>query len=102
MLADPSHWSGYYRGSGEELRLARRFSLLDRCRYYWAVPTVERAFQRLLANLRGQPIPWTLASQYLPRQAGRVREGGPAADPRELVLEAVREVLRQYARAAAP
>jgi D-tagatose-1,6-bisphosphate aldolase subunit GatZ/KbaZ len=102
MLADPSHWRSYYRGSEAEQRLARRFSLLDRCRYYWTAPNVQRAFQRLLANLRRQPIPWTRASQYLPRQADRVREGGPATQPPELVLEAVREVLRGYARAALP
>ncbi len=102
MLADPSHWRGYYRGGEAEQRLARRFSLLDRCRYYWAVPAVQQALERLLANLRAQAIPWTLASQYLPRQAGRVGEGGTAADPLELVLEAVREVLRDYAQAAGP
>jgi D-tagatose-1,6-bisphosphate aldolase subunit GatZ/KbaZ len=102
MLADPSHWRAYYRGGETEQRLARRFSLLDRCRYYWAVPGVRRAVERLLANLRRQPIPWTLASQYLPRQADRVREGGPGADPLALVLGAVREVLRGYARAVQP
>jgi D-tagatose-1,6-bisphosphate aldolase subunit GatZ/KbaZ len=102
MLADPSHWRGYYRGGEAAQRLARRFSLLDRCRYYWSAPAVERAVERLLENLRRQPIPWTLASQYLPRQAGRVREGGPAAEPLELVRAAVREVLRDYARAVRP
>ncbi len=102
MLADPSHWRGYYRGGAEAQRLARRFSLLDRCRYYWAVPAVQRAVERLLSNLRRQPIPWTLASQFLPRQADRVREGGAAADPLSIVLEAVREVLREYGRAADP
>ena len=102
MLADPSHWRSYYRGSEAEQRLARRFSLLDRCRYYWTAPPVQRALRRLLANLGGRSIPWTLASQYLPRQAARVREGGPAAQPLEFVLEAVREVLRDYARAVRP
>jgi D-tagatose-1,6-bisphosphate aldolase subunit GatZ/KbaZ len=102
MLADPSHWSAYYRGGEVEQRLARRFSLLDRSRYYWAVPAVQRAVERLLENLSGQPIPWTLASQYLPRQAARVRESGPAAAPLELVRAAAREVLRDYTRAAQP
>jgi D-tagatose-1,6-bisphosphate aldolase subunit GatZ/KbaZ len=102
MLADPSHWRGYYRGGEDEQRLARRFSLLDRCRYYWAAPKVRQAVERLLENLRRQPIPRTLASQYLPRQAGRVRESDPAAEPLELVRAAVREVLRDYARAVRP
>jgi len=101
MLAEPAHWRGYYRGTPAEQRLARRFSLLDRCRYYWTAPPVQRAGERLMANLRARPIPWTLASQYLPRQAGRLREGAPA-EPLELVLEAVREVLRAYGAAVRP
>jgi D-tagatose-1,6-bisphosphate aldolase subunit GatZ/KbaZ len=100
MLADPPHWSAYYRGEERELALARRFSLLDRCRYYWTVPAVQQAVERLLANLRGRPIPWTLASQYLPRQAGRARE--LPTEPLELVRDAVREVLRDYAAAVRP
>ncbi|OHD25676.1 MAG: hypothetical protein A2064_06570, partial [Spirochaetes bacterium GWB1_66_5] len=83
MLADPSHWRGYYRGDEGRMRLARRFSLLDRCRYYWAAPPVQRAVERLLANLRRQAPPWTLLSQYLPRQAGRVREGLLSGEPLE-------------------
>ena len=99
MLADPSHWRGYYRG---EDALARRFSLLDRCRYYWAAPPVRRAVERLLANLRRQAPPWTLLSQYLPRQAGRVREGSLSGEPLELVRAAVREVLDDYGAAVRP
>ena len=99
MLANPSHWRGYYRG---EDALARRFSLLDRCRYYWAAPPVRRAVERLLANLRRQAPPWTLLSQYLPRQAGRVREGSLSGEPLELVRAAVREVLDDYGAAVRP
>jgi D-tagatose-1,6-bisphosphate aldolase subunit GatZ/KbaZ len=102
MLTDPSHWRGYYRGAEAEQRLARRFSLLDRCRYYWTAPPVRRAVESLLANLRGQPLPWALVSQYLPRQAGRVREGALPPEPLELVRAAVREVLRDYAAAVRP
>jgi D-tagatose-1,6-bisphosphate aldolase subunit GatZ/KbaZ len=102
MLADPSHWRGYYRGQEAEQRLARRFSLLDRCRYYWTAPPVQRALERLLANLRRKPIPWTLASQYLPRQAGRAEEGFLSPEPLQMVRAAVREVLRDYAAAVRP
>jgi D-tagatose-1,6-bisphosphate aldolase subunit GatZ/KbaZ len=102
MLADPSHWRGYYRGEEARLRLARRFSLLDRCRYYWAAPPVQRAVVRLLANLRRQPPPWTLLSQYLPRQAVRVKEGSLSSEPLELARAAVREVLDGYGAAVRP
>jgi D-tagatose-1,6-bisphosphate aldolase subunit GatZ/KbaZ len=102
MQADPSHWRGYYRGEEPRLRLARRFSLLDRCRYYWAAPPVQRAVERLLANLRRRVPPWTLLSQYLPRQAGRVREGSLSAEPLELARAAVREVLDDYGAAVRP
>ena len=102
MLADPSQWRSYYRGEERELRLARRFSLLDRCRYYWAVPSVQLAVERLLANLGTLPLPWPLLSQYLPRQSARVLEGALTAEPLALVRDAVREVLRIYSAAVAP
>jgi len=51
MLADPAHWRSYYKGGEPELRLARRFSLSDRSRYYWTVPAVSAAVGPLLATL---------------------------------------------------
>jgi D-tagatose-1,6-bisphosphate aldolase subunit GatZ/KbaZ len=102
MLARPAHWRGYHQGQPAGQRLARRFSLLDRSRYYWTVPAVQRAVERLAANLRRAAIPWTLASQYLPAQAERLREGAAAAEPLELVRAAVRAVLGRYARACRP
>jgi D-tagatose-1,6-bisphosphate aldolase subunit GatZ/KbaZ len=102
MLAQPAHWRGYHQGQPAGQRLARRFSLLDRSRYYWTVPAVQRAVERLAANLRRAAIPWTLASQYLPAQAERLREGAAAAEPLELVRAAVRAVLGRYARACRP
>ena len=43
MLLHPEHWRGYYRGDEREQRLARRYGLSDRCRYYWALPPLQRA-----------------------------------------------------------
>jgi D-tagatose-1,6-bisphosphate aldolase subunit GatZ/KbaZ len=102
MLADPRHWQGYYTGNERELRLARRYSLSDRCRYYWTLPEVESSLQRLLANLKGRALPWTLLSQYLPAQSRAVRDGSIAAEPLVLVRAAVRQVLRDYAWATRP
>ena len=82
-------------GRRSELRLARRFSLLDRCRYYWTAPPVQRAVERLLANLRGQALPWT-AAQPVPAAAGR-----PVLEGRLPVGRAAAAGARRRARGAA-
>jgi D-tagatose-1,6-bisphosphate aldolase subunit GatZ/KbaZ len=102
MLANPAHWRTYYQGTQRDLRLARRYSLSDRSRYYWSVPEVQEAVRRLMANLGRAPIPWPLLSQFLPIQSRRLRDGAIPGDPESLVREAVREVLRAYSRALRP
>ena len=97
MLADPGHWRGHHAGSARELERARAFSLSDRCRYYWPVPEVAAAADRLVANLTA--IPLSLLSQYLPRAYDAVRAGRLEREPRALVRHAVRHVLAVYARA---
>lgn len=97
MLADPRHWQTYYGGDERELALKRRYGLSDRCRYYWPVPEVREAVERLLANLRAVGIPLPLLSQVLPRQYDRVRAGRLALDPEALVIDRIRDVLRGYA-----
>ena len=52
MLADPSHWRGHYPGAEAAQRLARAYSLSDRCRYYWPVPEVAAAVDRLFDEPR--------------------------------------------------
>lgn len=99
MLADPSWWESFYEGSDVEQALARAYSYSDRVRYYWPVPEVEDAVQRLFANLRATPIPEPLLSQYLPAQFERVRAGELSTDPEELAIDRVRDVLRMYAAA---
>jgi D-tagatose-1,6-bisphosphate aldolase subunit GatZ/KbaZ len=99
MLADPRHWQGHYPGTPEEQRLARAFSLSDRCRYYWPVPMVAAAVERLLANLASRPVPMPLISQYLPCQHDAIRAGRLVADPRDLVRAKIAEVVEVYARA---
>jgi D-tagatose-1,6-bisphosphate aldolase subunit GatZ/KbaZ len=100
MLADPGRWERYYDGEPDEQRIARRFSYSDRMRYYLPDPSIVAAQDRLLANLTRTGIPDPLISQYLPEQYLRVRRGELAADPRELLLDRVRDALRPYAAAA--
>jgi D-tagatose-1,6-bisphosphate aldolase subunit GatZ/KbaZ len=102
MLADPSPWEGYYPGSADEQRFARRYSYSDRMRYYWPDPEVRSAQDRLMVNLTAVELPLPLISQHLPDQYARVRRGELIADPRALVIDHVRDVLRAYARACNP
>jgi len=100
MLADPVPWKGHYEGDEDRLHFARRFSLLDRVRYYWGVPEVERAMARLFSNLRAAPIPLSLLSQYLPQQYDRIRAGDLPNEPGAILRDRIRKVLRAYSWAA--
>ncbi len=102
MLADPRWWEHHYAGTPAEQRIARRFSYSDRSRYYWPDPGVEAAQTELLTSLAAVGIPLPLLSQYLPDQYTRVRDGVLANEPRALVLDRVRDVLRGYAAACHP
>ena len=99
MLADPRHWQGHYPGNPDEQRFARAFSLSDRCRYYWPVPQLAAAVERLLANLTERPVPLPLLSQHLPHQHDAIRAGRLAAEPRALIRAKIDEVAGIYARA---
>jgi D-tagatose-1,6-bisphosphate aldolase subunit GatZ/KbaZ len=99
MLRDPRHWKPWYDGEDAETqRLQRRFSLSDRCRYYWPCPEVQDALRRLLANLEGRRLPRGLVSQYLPDGLAAA-DGGRPGLPGRLVRNHVRRVLGRYARA---
>ena len=99
MLADPSHWQGHYPGTADEQRFARAFSLSDRARYYWPVPAVVAAVDRLLDNLTRRPPPLPLLGQYLPHQHDAIRAGRLTAEPKALVRAHVDTVAGTYARA---
>jgi D-tagatose-1,6-bisphosphate aldolase subunit GatZ/KbaZ len=101
MRRDPRYWKPYYTNPASQT-FDLQYSLSDRIRYYWSVPEVQEACDALLANLRSCGIPLTLLSQYLPLQYAAVREGALANDPRELLLDAVAQVLKDYARACHP
>jgi D-tagatose-1,6-bisphosphate aldolase subunit GatZ/KbaZ len=100
MLANPRWWSRYYGADATEQRLGRGFSLSDRCRYYWAEPTVSDAVGRLLRNLRHTPPPPTLLSQFMPLQYAALRLGHVSVDPADLIRHKVDAVLERYASAS--
>jgi len=99
MTANPRFWNKYYLTGGLQLALDQQYSLSDRVRYYWPVPAVEAALNRLLANLDAAPPPLTLLSQYLPLQYEAIRAGRIRSRSRDLVLYAIERVLQQYSAA---
>jgi D-tagatose-1,6-bisphosphate aldolase subunit GatZ/KbaZ len=101
MKRDPRYWKSYYTdAAAQEFDL--QYSLSDRVRYYWNAPEVRAGLEALLQNLRQRGVPLTLLSQYLPVQYAAVREGRLLNDPRELALDGVAHVLRDYAAACHP
>lgn len=99
MVAEPHYWAGYYHGSPDEQRIARRYSYSDRMRYYWPDATIEAARATLMRNLTDTAIPLPLLSQYLPEQYRRIRDGALEPHPEALVIDRIRDALRPYARA---
>jgi D-tagatose-1,6-bisphosphate aldolase subunit GatZ/KbaZ len=96
MLTNPSHWQRHYAGSPEQQKFARLYSFSDRIRYYWTDPAVQKAVERLMANLGQRPLPLSLVSQYLPRQYEQIRIGRLPNRPRALLLGRVMDVLDDY------
>ncbi|MDI9506481.1 MAG: class II D-tagatose-bisphosphate aldolase, non-catalytic subunit [Clostridiales bacterium] len=100
MLEAPGNWARHYHGTQEQLALKRRFSFSDRCRYYFALPEVQRAMDTLLGNLRGVHIPLSMLHQYMPIQYARVRDGQLPSEPEALLFDCVREMAEDYNYAA--
>lgn len=99
MLADPTHWQGYYEGDPLVQRTARRYSYSDRLRYYWADPEIDSARETLLTNLDRTGIPLPLLSQFLPLQYDRIRAGHLEPSAQAVVIDRIRDALRPYALA---
>ena len=101
MREQPGHWQTHYPGTPAAQHVLRHYSYSDRIRYYWPLPAAQAVCAQLLDRLGTAEIPPTLVSQYLPRLYGRVITGRLATDARGLLIAAIRDVLRGYARACA-
>jgi D-tagatose-1,6-bisphosphate aldolase subunit GatZ/KbaZ len=97
MIHQPEGWQKYYHGDEAAQRLARKYSLSDRLRYYWGNPHVQSALAMLLQNLGERALPLGLLSQYLPGQWERIRSGQFANTPEAVILDKVNSVLEEYA-----
>ena len=102
MANNPSHWEHHYFGTEQELRIKRRYSYSDRCRYYFSHPHFRSAVENLFHNLEKADIPMSLLHQYLPVQYYKVRDGQLPLNPRALVKDCVAELVSDYQYAVYP
>lgn len=96
MVKNPEHWHRHYHGSEDKLRLARKYSFSDRCRYYLPVPEVKCAVEKMICNLSTVKIPLTLLSQYMPIQYAKVRRGQLENNPESLIKDRVVSCIDEY------
>ena len=102
MREEPKYWKRYYHGEGHALAIDLEYSLSDRIRYYWPDPVIEAARERLFANLRANPPPLSLVSQFLPHALRAWRNGEATADPLSLAMAHISTVLDDYHHACHP
>jgi D-tagatose-1,6-bisphosphate aldolase subunit GatZ/KbaZ len=93
MLANPINWSHHYDGDVSVKRFLRHYSLLDRIRYYWAMPAAQAAVDRLTGALSGHRIPLSLLRQHLPIAE---RFADTPLDPAKILIWRVEQTLDQY------
>jgi len=100
MTREPRHWKSHYGTADEDtLRLRRAFSLSDRARYYWPLPEVRQAVERLFANLDACHVPSGILRQHLPEEAEADSLRPLPGNAARLARAHVRRVLARYARA---
>jgi len=96
MLDNPENWKKHYHGDENKLRLSRKYSYSDRCRYYLPVKEVEDAIKVMFKNLNSVEIPLVLISQYMPIQYIKIRNGLLKNDPVSLVKDRVTNFIDDY------
>lgn len=96
MLDKPEHWEKHYHGEESKLKLARKYSMSDRCRYYLPEPAVKEAIDKLIRNLSDAEIPLTLISQFMPIQYMKIRSGKLDNSPVALLKDRIVNLLDEY------
>lgn len=96
MIKSPKDWVNHYSGTGEKIKLERKYSLSDRARYYMPKDEVNFALEKLMNNLEGIEIPMTIISQFMHEQYKKVREGVLKPIAKELLKDRIGEYLDDY------
>ncbi|MDD7972014.1 D-tagatose-bisphosphate aldolase, class II, non-catalytic subunit [Roseinatronobacter alkalisoli] len=96
LLDHPEFWQDYYKGTADQQRLLRHFSLSDRIRYAWPMSQAETSVSLLLDLLGEKPIPDSLVSQYLGRLTPQLRAGTVGPNAKVMLLTSIENALEPY------
>lgn len=102
MQDEPGYWKNYYSTLHSKAMIDLHFSLSDRLRYYWPHPTINKAVNKMFANLESVTLPLGVISQYFPEQFQRINAKQIPLTPKNLVLFRIQDVLRLYAYGCDP
>ncbi|MCF0149574.1 MAG: class II D-tagatose-bisphosphate aldolase, non-catalytic subunit [Clostridium sp.] len=96
MIKNPKDWINHYSGTGEKIKLERKYSLSDRARYYMPKDDVNFALEKLMNNLEEREIPITIISQFMHEQYKKIRSGSLKPIAKELLKDRIGEYLDDY------
>jgi D-tagatose-1,6-bisphosphate aldolase subunit GatZ/KbaZ len=96
MIAKPDYWNMYYDTTSLQASLDRKYSLLDRSRYYLSIPDVLKAIYQLFNNLHGKIIPLGMLRQYFPLQYINIQDGNINLDARAIVQDYIGTIIKRY------
>jgi len=99
MVNHSENWDAYYSGNKEEVAYLRKYSYLDRIRYYWNQPCVQQALKRLFSNLVDFSIPQTLVNQYLPTRNLNIEDEEQSTHPDSWIEDKIFSILQKYHQA---
>lgn len=96
MAKYPKDWEKHYSGKSDKVRLERRYSLSDRCRYYMPREEVNYALERMIENLNKIEIPITVVSQFMHNQYKKIRDGEMELTAENLLKDRIGEYIDDY------
>lgn len=100
MCENPVNWERYYTGSTQETLMQRKYSFLDRCRYYLNNPKVSEAIVRLKKNIDYYGLNPGLIHLAFRNQYDRLYSKGEICNSESLINDYISMQIEDYDYAA--
>ncbi len=96
MLKNPNNWNKHYHGDETQLKIARKYSYSDRCRYYMSDENIKNTITKLLDNLKDMELPMNILHQFMPAQYDKIMHGEIKNDINDILNDAILEIPKDY------